>query len=143
MAATFTEGRPFLGLDHSGAASDQDGECAPGRNSSATNLIIDMSTQPKSDDLRGVFHGCRRYFVNALIFSFAINMLYLAAPLYMLQVYDRVISSSSHVTLVMLTIVLLFALVTLAGLDFVRARVLTRASVRLDRRIAGRVLAAT
>jgi ATP-binding cassette, subfamily C, type I secretion system permease/ATPase len=102
-----------------------------------------MSTQPKSDELRGVFHGCRRYFLTALIFSLAINLLYLAAPLYMLQVYDRVISSASHVTLVMLTIVLLFALVALAGLDFVRARVLTRASVRLDRQMAGRVLAAT
>ena len=61
----------------------------------------------------------------------------------MLQVYDRVISSASHVTLVMLTIVLLVALIALAGLDVVRARVLTRASVRLDRLLAGRVLAAT
>ena len=102
-----------------------------------------MVTKPKSDELRGVFHGCRRYFLTALIFSLGINLLYLAAPLYMLQVYDRVISSASHVTLVMLTIVLMFALVALAGLDFVRARVLTRASVRLDRQMAGRVLAAT
>lgn len=102
-----------------------------------------MFTQPKSDELRSVFHGCRHYFVTALIFSFAINLLYLAAPLYMLQVYDRVISSASHVTLVMLTIVLLFALIALAGLDFVRARVLTRASMRLDRLMAGRVLTAT
>jgi ATP-binding cassette, subfamily C, type I secretion system permease/ATPase len=102
-----------------------------------------MFTQPKSDELRGIFHGCRRYFATALIFSLAINLLYLAAPLYMLQVYDRVISSASHVTLAMLTIVLLFALVALAGLDFVRARVLTRASMRLDRQMAGRVLTAT
>ena len=87
--------------------------------------------------------ACRGYFVTALIFSLAINLLYLAAPLYMLQVYDRVIASASQVTLVMLTIVLLAALVALAGLDVVRARVLTRASVRLDRLLAGRVLAAT
>src|SRR5262245_37294865 len=102
-----------------------------------------MFTKPNSDELRGVFHGCRRYFVTALIFSLAINLLFLAGPLYMLQLYDRVVSSASHVTLVMLTIMLLFAFVALAGLDFVRARVLTRASVRLDRRVAGRVLAAT
>ena len=102
-----------------------------------------MFTKSKSDDVRGVFHGCRRYFLTALIFSLGINLLYLAGPLYMLQLYDRVISSASHVTLVMLTIVLLFAFVALAGLDFVRARVLTRASVRLDREMAGRVLAAT
>src|SRR3954470_19067226 len=99
--------------------------------------------QPNSNELPDALRACRRYFATVLIFSLAINLLYLAAPLYMLQVYDRVINSASHVTLVMLTIVLLFALVALAGLDLVRARVLTRASVRLDRRMAGRVLAAT
>src|SRR5215510_13484489 len=102
-----------------------------------------MFRKPKSDELRGLSHGCRRYFVTALIFSLAINLLYLAGPLYMLQLYDRVISSASHITLVMLTIALFFAFVALAGLDFVRARVLTRASVRLDGRVAGRVVAAT
>jgi ATP-binding cassette subfamily C protein/ATP-binding cassette subfamily C protein EexD len=97
----------------------------------------------KSDELKSVFAACRGYFATALIFSLAINLLYLAAPLYMLQVYDRVIASASQATLVMLTLVLLAALVALAGLDVVRARVLTRASVRLDRLLAGRVLAAT
>src|SRR5215468_2618916 len=101
------------------------------------------SAKPRSDELARMLGACRSYFVTALIFSLAINLLYLASPLYMLQVYDRVISSASEVTLVMLTVVLLFALAALAGLDFVRARVLTRASVRLDRRMAGRVLAAT
>jgi ATP-binding cassette, subfamily C, type I secretion system permease/ATPase len=96
-----------------------------------------------SNELRGIFHGCRRYFATALIFSLAINLLYLAAPLYMLQLYDRVISSASHVTLVMLTVVLVFALVALASLDFVRSRVLARAGMRLDRQMAGRVLSAT
>jgi len=60
----------------------------------------------------------------------------------MLQVYDRVISSGSQITLLMLTIVLLVAFVALAGLDAVRARVLTRASIRLDRLVAGRVMTA-
>jgi PrtD family type I secretion system ABC transporter len=76
------------------------------------------------------------------MFSLAINLLYLAGPLYMLQVYDRVISSASEVTLVMLTIALLMAFLALAGLDAVRARVLTRASIRLDQKIAARVMTA-
>src|SRR5262245_51190292 len=99
-------------------------------------------TKP-SERILGVLRPCRRYFVTAAIFSLAINLLYLAGPLYMLQVYDRVINSASHVTLLMLTIVLLVAFSALAGLDLVRARVLTRASIRLDRLLAGRVLAAT
>ena len=103
--------------------------------------VIGKVKQP--DELKTALQACRRYFVTALIFSLAINLLYLAAPLYMLQVYDRVIASASQATLVMLTLVLLAALMALAGLDVVRARVLTRASVRLDRLLAGRVLAAT
>jgi len=93
--------------------------------------------------MRRVFDACRRYFVTALLFSLAINLLYLASPLYMLQVYDRVVSSGSHVTLVMLTLVLLVALAALAGLDSVRARILARASIHLDRLLAGRVVTVT
>lgn len=85
---------------------------------------------------------CRGYFATAAIFSLAINLLYLAGPLYMLQVYDRVISSASQITLLMLTMVLLLGYAALAGLDAVRARVLTRASVRLDHQMAPRVMIA-
>lgn len=92
------------------------------------------------------FHGltgpCRGHFTTAAIFSLAINLLYLAAPLYMLQVYDRVISSASTSTLLMLTIALLLAFLALAGLDVVRAHILARASVRLDQKIAPRVVTA-
>ena len=96
----------------------------------------------RTDELRILLQTCRGYFVTAAMFSLAINLLYLAGPLYMLQVYDRVISSASEVTLVMLTIALLMAFMALAGLDAVRARVLTRASIRLDHKIAARVMTA-
>lgn len=102
-----------------------------------------MAKAAKADELSGVFQSCRRYFVTALLFSLAINLLYLASPLYMLQVYDRVVSSASNVTLVMLTVLLLVALAALTSLDAVRARVLTRASIRLDGLLSGRVVAAT
>src|ERR1700688_2059672 len=95
------------------------------------------------DELRALLLSCKSYFVTAMLFSFAINLLYLAAPLYMLQVYDRVVSSGSVVTLVMLTLVLLLAFAALAGLDMVRGRVLARASIRLDQQMAPRVIAAT
>ncbi|MET4327172.1 ATP-binding cassette subfamily C protein [Bradyrhizobium sp. i1.15.2] len=102
-----------------------------------------MSAPSKGpDELRRLLQGCQGYFVTAAIFSLAINLLYLAGPLYMLQVYDRVISSASEVTLLMLTIALLMAFLALAGLDAVRARVLTRASIRLDQTIAARVMTA-
>jgi ATP-binding cassette subfamily C protein len=100
-------------------------------------------TSPKRpDELARLLQNCQGYFITAGTFSLAINLLYLAGPLYMLQVYDRVISSASQITLLMLTIALLLAFSALAGLDAVRARVLTRASIRLDRRIAARVMTA-
>jgi PrtD family type I secretion system ABC transporter len=102
-----------------------------------------VAQRPKSNEIRRVFAACRGYFVTAALFALAINLLYLAGPLYMLQVYDRVVSSGSVTTLVMLTIALLIAFAALAGLDIVRAQVMTRASVRLDRMLAGRVVTAT
>src|SRR5215510_8801546 len=102
-----------------------------------------MMRNLKPDELAQVLRSCRGYFTTAGLFSLGINLLYLAGPLYMLQVYDRVISSASKTTLVMLTIALFVALVTLAALDMVRARVLGRAGVRLDKLLGARVLAAT
>jgi PrtD family type I secretion system ABC transporter len=96
----------------------------------------------KSDEFRQLQQACKGYFITAAIFSLAINLLYLAGPLFMLQVYDRVISSGSEITLLMLTIALLLAYLSLAGLDAVRARVLTRTSIRLDQTIAPRVMTA-
>lgn len=101
-----------------------------------------MKLSERHDQLRALLKPSQGYFVTAAIFSLAINLLYLAGPLYMLQVYDRVISSASEVTLLMLTIALLLAFAALASLDMVRARVLTRASIRLDRNIAPRVMTA-
>ena len=80
------------------------------------------------------------YFGTVGAFSIAINLLYLAGPLYMLQVYDRAVPSGSGVTLLMLTLALLLAYMALAGLDAMRARVLTRASMHLDNRIAARIM---
>src|SRR5690349_14990803 len=97
----------------------------------------------KTSETRRVLDQLNGYFVAAGLFSLAVNLLYLASPLYMLQVYDRVMTSGSVATLIMLTLALLVALGALAGLDAVRALVLTRASIRLDRLLASRVIEAS
>jgi PrtD family type I secretion system ABC transporter len=96
-----------------------------------------------SSELSTLLRPVVPYLGTAGAFSLAINLLYLAGPLYMLQVYDRVVPSSSETTLVMLTLALLMAYIALAGLDAMRARVLTRASVKLDRKIAAAVVTAS
>ncbi|MET0309279.1 MAG: type I secretion system permease/ATPase [Sphingomonas sp.] len=93
--------------------------------------------------LRGALAGCRRHFAAAAWFSALVNLLYIAPTLYMLQVYDRVVPTRGVQTLFFLTLVLLFALVTLALLDRIRARLLVRAGVALDTTLAPLLLDAT
>lgn len=69
-----------------------------------------------------------------------LNLLYLAPTLYMLQVYDRVVTTRGTSTLLFLTLIFLFAVATLSLLDLIRSRLLVRASTRLDRRLASAVL---
>ncbi|MDO1558993.1 type I secretion system permease/ATPase [Brevundimonas sp. 2R-24] len=84
--------------------------------------------------------ACRRHLLFAAGFSALVNILYLAPTLYMLQVYDRALPTSGRLTLLFVTIVLLFALITMGALDQVRSRLLLRAGLRLERRLAGPVL---
>jgi ATP-binding cassette subfamily C protein len=87
--------------------------------------------------------ACRRHFMYALLFSALVNLLFIAPMLYMLQVYDRVIPTAGGTTLALLTAVLAFSLLTLAGLDAIRSRLLVRAGVRLDRVLSGTIVDAT
>jgi PrtD family type I secretion system ABC transporter len=82
----------------------------------------------------------RPYFVYAALFSLAINVLLLAPPLYMLQVFDRVLTSRSPETLLLLSVAAVVALVLMAALDAVRARLLSAAGVALDRRLGPHVI---
>ena len=79
-------------------------------------------------------------FLYAALFSLAINLLLLAPPLYMLQVFDRVLSSRSGETLAVLSVAALIALVVMALLDVLRARLLAVAGAVLDRQLGPRVL---
>ncbi|WP_343868086.1 type I secretion system permease/ATPase, partial [Caenispirillum bisanense] len=74
-----------------------------------------------------------------LAFSFVIGLLMFVGPLYMLQVYDRVLSSRSLPTLVLITAVAVAALAVMAVVDALRSRILVRAAARLDADLAPRL----
>jgi ATP-binding cassette, subfamily C, bacterial len=97
----------------------------------------------RNPELRAVAHELRHYYYVAGLFSLAVNLLYLAGPIYMLQVYDRVMSSGSVTTLVMLSIILLVAYLCLVGLDMIRGRILNRAGIRMDTLLAQRLFLAS
>jgi ABC-type protease/lipase transport system fused ATPase/permease subunit len=85
-------------------------------------------------------YACRGHFFAAAIFSAFINALYLAPTIFMLQVYDRVLSSGSKGTLGLLSLVLTSAITALVGLEWLRARILIRCSAQLDLHLARPVM---
>ncbi len=78
-----------------------------------------------------------------VIFGFAVNLLYLATPLYMMQVYDRVLASRRIETLVYLTLITLGALFALALIEAVRGRIQIRMGLWLDRELSGDLIASS
>jgi PrtD family type I secretion system ABC transporter len=90
--------------------------------------------------VRDLIARFRPFFFYAGLFSLAINVLLLVPPLYMLQVFDRVITSRSQETLLALTVAALAALALMAALDVLRARLLATAGIALDRKLGPRVL---
>ncbi|MCP5367897.1 MAG: type I secretion system permease/ATPase [Hyphomicrobiales bacterium] len=92
--------------------------------------------------LKEVVGACRRAFVTVGAFSFFINVLVLTVPLYMVQVFDRVMTSHSTDTLLVLTVAAIAALTVMAMLDLVRSRMLVRVGVWLDDRLGPRVFGA-
>ncbi len=85
--------------------------------------------------------ACRRVWTGVAVFSACLNLLMLSVPLYMMQIYDRVLATSNVDTLLALTVMVAAALVVLGLLDALRARVMVRVGVWLDRELGSPVLA--
>lgn len=81
----------------------------------------------------------RSVLLSTIITSIAINALMFVGPLYMLQVYDRVLQSRSEMTLAMLTLIAIGMLVIYGILEWLRSRVLVRAGLRFDQTISNGV----
>ena len=88
----------------------------------------------------------RSLFVSAFLFSVFVNLLMLTGPLFMLQVYDRVLGSRSEETLIALFALVAFLYLMMGILDYTRGRVTARAAARfqsmLDKRVFSAVLRA-
>lgn len=93
-------------------------------------------------ELGEALYRFRKTFYSLAAFSCVINIIGLAPMIYMLQVYDRVLSSKNETTLLMLTL-LVVGLYALSGmLDFARSRVLIRVGNRFDTMLNQRVFTA-
>ena len=108
--------------------------------------MLNRGTQPEMSvdimNFRTAFRACRIELVSAGILSLFINLLFLTFPLYMLQIFSRVLASRSVDTLVMLTLMAVGALVLFGVLTALRSRILARMSAKLDTLLGERIHAA-
>lgn len=86
----------------------------------------------KERSLKQALRECRKGLVATGIFSAIINFLMLVPPMYMLNAYDRVLSSGSYTTLAALTAIMVYLLVVMGLLEWVRSAILVRVSAHFD-----------
>lgn len=85
-----------------------------------------------SNPLKEALNKSRATFWSVGLFSCAVNILMLTGPLFMLQVYDRVLASRSVPTLVALFGLVVILYLFLGLFDFIRTKALSRAGYKLD-----------
>ncbi|MDU9003056.1 type I secretion system permease/ATPase [Sedimentitalea todarodis] len=98
-----------------------------------------MTPKPGRDELRNARRQGRTLYWVVGIFSFFANLLMLTGPLYMLQVYDRVLGSRSEETLVALSLLVAFLYGVMGILDYSRGRIMARVGARFQSALDHRV----
>lgn len=101
-----------------------------------------MQPQQMAEDILNALKASKKGFIAVGVFSFFVNILMLTAPLYMLQVYDRVVASRSLETLLVLTALMLFLFAVMGVLEWLRSRILVRIGNQLDGQLSQRVYSA-
>lgn len=96
----------------------------------------------KANPVKTAWGSLRKGFVAVAVFSLFLNLLMLAGPIYMLQVYDRVLTSQNADTLIALTLLLAGVFVVIACLDLMRMRILGRLAARFEMSVGAPVLGA-
>ena len=111
--------------------------------------MIDLlpPTPDRSKDVdapvRKILVQCRQAFILAFVLTFIIDLLSIAPMLYMMNTIDRVLTSRSGVTLVSLTLLVIALYVFWSALDWIRARLMVRLSLRIDWELAADVFDAS
>lgn len=104
-------------------------------------MTPDADTRGRAE-LSAARRGVRGLILAAALFGVFVNLLMLTGPIYMLQVYDRVLGSRSEATLVALTLIVVYLYGLMALLDIARGRLMARAAARLKLALEGRVFRA-
>ncbi len=108
-----------------------------------TNQVKTNPNTTQRSDLELALRGMKKVFVSLGIYSFFLNILMLAAPFYMLMVYDVVMPSKNLNTLFLITIVILMFFIGMWILDYIRSKLMIYASNKLDLILNKRIFDAT
>lgn len=100
-----------------------------------TSTLTDTDAGVSSGDIRSAIGEAKPLLLRVIWFSFAVNILMLTGPLYMLQLYDRVLASQSGETLFVLTLLVVILMAAMGALDFVRNGLMSRAAYRFDAKL--------
>lgn len=101
--------------------------------------IAQNKQKNKNSELKEAILASKKSFIIVGFFSLFINLLMLVPPLYMLQLYDRVLTSRSEDTLIMLTLIVVVLFITMALLEIVRSKILVKVGNKLDNILSKRV----
>jgi PrtD family type I secretion system ABC transporter len=94
--------------------------------------------KPQSE-LRAAIGDYKGALIAVALFSAIVNILMLTGPLFMLQVYDRVLASRSSATLLVLLMIVIFLYGLMGFLDHLRGRILARVGAGFQAKLDGRV----
>ena len=92
-----------------------------------------------ADELAAVTRASRSTITSTIVFSSVVNILMLTGPMFMLQIYDRVLTSGSVPTLVALISIVLVLYAYYGFLEFIRSRLMVRIGRRLEESLRSRV----
>ncbi|MBL4940014.1 MAG: type I secretion system permease/ATPase, partial [Lutibacter sp.] len=101
--------------------------------------IAQKKQNGKDSELKSAILSSKKSFFIVGFFSLFINLLMLVPPLYMLQLYDRVITSRSEGTLYMLTAIVVVLFITMALLEIIRSKILVKVGNKLDSILSQRI----
>ncbi|MGE0629718.1 MAG: type I secretion system permease/ATPase [Hyphomicrobiaceae bacterium] len=99
--------------------------------------------RPGHSEIKAAILASKPAFIGIGVFSLVINLLMLAGPLFMLQVYDRVLTSRSMPTLVALFALTAVLYAMIGFFELIRTRVVARVGVEIDQRLSERILKAS
>ena len=136
------ERRPSTGGGGNGRTPDSGGGGGGGGNPNQQGFHKRSEPVNFARSLQQAMAAIRRNMAVVMIFTIAINVLLLAIPIYLFQISDRVLTSRSMDTLVMLTIAVIGAVLLQAFMDSVRRFILMRVAVETEARLGGPVLSA-